>query len=676
MAQDGPTTDRLDSWKEIAAYVGRDVRTVIRWEQKGGLPVYRVPVGQRQAVYAFRHEIDEWMAGGIPGSLQLAAALEVAATRAGWNHDAGTAVLADPVAHSKPRSAWAPLREHSRIVAGSALIAVLAVIAFYSSFAPRRFVLDGETQITNDGARKRDLVTDGTWLYFSEVVQGRIALAKVSVHGGTVQRIPTSFIQAEPAAISPDGQKLLVLVREGEELEQALWVVPVDGRSPWRVGSVLCHDAAWAPDGRRIAFAFGNAIYTTADDGVTNRMLQTFSGIPFGMRWSLDGRRILFRLRDSTWSQALWELTLSRGGDDPHVVSITPLGLKPGEVGAMSVILDREDDVFLGVRESIFALVKRRLPWQSGFTLIELAGVKNGALAADPRGQRLFATRAFQSRDELYWFDRKSHEFRPFLADVSAYDVDFSPDGRRIVYVSQPRNDLWVSAADGSSPRQLPIPKMTVLELPRWSPDGKRITFMGRRANAPYRIFITTPEGGPLLEASHGTDNQGAPTWSPDGKHLAYGRVLCQEERTCAIQEIDLRTGFQTVVPGSDGLSTARWSHDGRFIAALRSDKHQVWLLSVQTGRWRKIADGVNGDDLAWSPDSRTIYASRPNGDRPEVVQISLPDGKVTDAVDLSEFSKLPGEISTWFGVTADDSILFLRISGGTEIFGFHYSER
>jgi hypothetical protein len=44
--------------------------------------------------------------------------------------------------------------------------------------------------------------------------------------------------------------------------------------------------------------------------------------------------------------------------------------------------------------------------------------------------------------------------------------------------------------------------------------------------------------------------------------------------------------------------------------------------------------------------------------------------------VDLSEFSKLSGEISTWFGVTADDSILFLRISGGTEIFGFDYSER
>jgi dipeptidyl aminopeptidase/acylaminoacyl peptidase len=210
--------------------------------------------------------------------------------------------------------------------------------------------------------------------------------------------------------------------------------------------------------------------------------------------------------------------------------------------------------------------------------------------------------------------------------------------------------------------------------LPRWSPDGKRIAFVAKRPDAPFRIFVTATTGGPLLEASHGTDNQGAPTWSPDGRRLVYGRVFCQEEKTCAIQEISLDTAEQTMVPGSEGLSTARWSPDGRYIGALRSDMHEVCLLDRRTGQWRKLAEGVNGNDLAWSPDSRHLYASKPNGDRPEVIRISPGTGGIEPAVDLTDFSKLSGRIDTWFAVTPDDSILFVHIVSGQEVFGLRYN--
>jgi hypothetical protein len=52
---------RLDSWKAIADYLGRDVRTLLRWEKEKGLPVHRVPGGKRQAVFAFVHELDDWL---------------------------------------------------------------------------------------------------------------------------------------------------------------------------------------------------------------------------------------------------------------------------------------------------------------------------------------------------------------------------------------------------------------------------------------------------------------------------------------------------------------------------------------------------------------------------------------------------------------------------------------
>ena len=47
---------RLDSWKEIATYLGRGVRTVQRWEREEGLPVHRLNHEKRGNVYARRKD--------------------------------------------------------------------------------------------------------------------------------------------------------------------------------------------------------------------------------------------------------------------------------------------------------------------------------------------------------------------------------------------------------------------------------------------------------------------------------------------------------------------------------------------------------------------------------------------------------------------------------------------
>ena len=52
--------DRLDSWKEIAAYLNRDVTTVQRWEKREGMPVHRHLHDKVGSVYASRSELDEW----------------------------------------------------------------------------------------------------------------------------------------------------------------------------------------------------------------------------------------------------------------------------------------------------------------------------------------------------------------------------------------------------------------------------------------------------------------------------------------------------------------------------------------------------------------------------------------------------------------------------------------
>lgn len=55
---------KLTGWKEIAAFVGREVRTVQRWERELGLPVYRVPGSHGHSVFASPDEIERWFKGG------------------------------------------------------------------------------------------------------------------------------------------------------------------------------------------------------------------------------------------------------------------------------------------------------------------------------------------------------------------------------------------------------------------------------------------------------------------------------------------------------------------------------------------------------------------------------------------------------------------------------------
>ncbi|MFB3778100.1 MAG: hypothetical protein ACE141_10830 [Bryobacteraceae bacterium] len=56
--------DRLDSWKSIAAYLGREVRTVQRWAVSRRLPVHRLPGGNKPRVYALKPELDGWLESG------------------------------------------------------------------------------------------------------------------------------------------------------------------------------------------------------------------------------------------------------------------------------------------------------------------------------------------------------------------------------------------------------------------------------------------------------------------------------------------------------------------------------------------------------------------------------------------------------------------------------------
>lgn len=97
---------RLDSWKEIATYLGRDVRTIQRWETRDNLPVHRLQHSKIGSVFAYTGEIDAWRDSRDPSSSENASGAEPGA--------AGT------IAHRSSRAL-------AVLAAAAVLIAVLGI---------------------------------------------------------------------------------------------------------------------------------------------------------------------------------------------------------------------------------------------------------------------------------------------------------------------------------------------------------------------------------------------------------------------------------------------------------------------------------------------------------------------------------------------------------------------
>ncbi len=663
---------RLDSWKDIASYLHCDVRTAIRWEKAKGLPVHRVPGGQRHGVFAYSTEIEAWLASG---------------SRIIGNRDAQM-VSAAPVEAETP--AIVPQstkvgRKRAGYVAGGVVAAMLLLMAMAARvagyfLAPGPERITGFTQVSHDGLEKAGLLTDGAQLYFGEERNGRMALASMPIAGGSTRILWNPPANVLPEDVSPDGRQILALTYQGVEKEREIWIFPVasaDGATPQRLGSLAGHSAAWSPDGKRIAYATGNKIHLTADSGVATREIGSFNGIPDKLRWSPNGEHLRFLLLEpNTLRPSYWELVSANG------MATTTLSALPFPLADCCDIwspLRGADSYFLvsnalSQNTPIWLLEAGGNWWRKHASATELqTGLKDiGGIAYSQSTQRMFVLSQSPSYSALLKFDPRVQDFRYILPGVSGLFWDYSRNGQSVAYVRPEDSTLWVSRADGSEARQLTYsPKNT--ELPRWSPDGKWIAYTAKQPGKPWRIFIAPLDGGSEREASEGDDQQGAPTWSPDGKFLVYGNVECMATQTCAIRRIDLATGRVQTLPGSDGLATARWSPDGRYVAALQPELHQLFLFDMRTQQWRKLADAIDGNDLNWSNDSRFIYASCLGG-HSRIVRIPLVGGKVETVVDLRSrnTSNLSEIGDAWFAIALDGSILLRYWQHASEIYAYH----
>jgi serine/threonine protein kinase/Tol biopolymer transport system component len=530
-------------------------------------------------------------------------------------------------------------------------------------------------QITNDSASKRSMVTDGSRLYFSEHLSGHSVLMQVSTSGGETAPVPTSLASADVYDFHPGRSELLVRgMAGGSETEWPVWVLPVLGGSRQAVGDILAHAAAWAPDGQHIVYARKSSLYVCSADGSDSKELVTVPGVPFAPRFSPDGSRLRFTIRDANQrTSSLWEV--SADGKDLHPV--LPGWNRPAQES--DGIWTPTGDYFLfeatrDHAQNIWAIRQGGSLFRKSSsepTQLTVGPLMFSNPTPSPDGKKLFVL-GEQRRFDLIGLNPKS-EFSIYLPGVSAGEADIQRTGDWMTYVAHPELTLWRSKLDGSSRTQLTYAPMQA-HLPHWSPDGTQIAFVASLPGKPWKIFVLPAEGGTPRELTAGDHSQGDPTWMPEGDSIVFAGVPWLDYAAVAgpnIHIVDLKTSQVSDVPGSENFFSPRCSPDGRYIAALSEDSTQLMLYDVEKKVWTPLAVSRFGFEN-WSHDGKYLYAEDYSDKADDWVRVSVPHGKVERLLNLMEIPRGFDPWEFWVGLAPDDSPLLMRDRSTQEIYSLN----
>jgi serine/threonine protein kinase/Tol biopolymer transport system component len=555
------------------------------------------------------------------------------------------------------------------MVALAALLAIAAVAWWLRSpLPPPRLV--GVTQVTSDSlAKNATLLTDGARIYFGEISAERFVLSQVSTTGGEVAAVSTPLLNVNPMDISPDHSHLLVASFVGTEPEGPLWMVPLPAGSPRRMADITAHDGTFSPDGRQVLFANGTSLFLAKSDGSEPRKLLTRPGFLFSLRFSPDGARIRFSELDlQRNASSLWEAKADGTGLHAVLPGWPNQGAEsngqwtPG--GAYYLFTHAE-----GTATNIWALPDGHSFFhKNSSTPMQLT---TGPLAFDHAlpsqdGHKVFVT-GLQARGELVRYDPASRQFLPFLSGISVDQVDFSPDGQWVTYVTIPEGTLWRSRVDGSERLQLTNAPMFAI-LPHWSPDGKQIVFSAGQYGKPWKIFLVSAQGGAPQELLSENLSEMDPTWSPDGKRIAFGRLAFAENKD--IEILDLQTRQVSVLPGSQTVFSPRWSPNGRFLAAVAGDSRKLSIFDFQTQKWTDWVTQTTALGFpSWSRDGKYLYFDSTYSNSQSFCRVKVGETKHEVVVSLKDLRRYFASVGAWSGLTPDGTPIFVRDISTQEIY-------
>ena len=182
----------------------------------------------------------------------------------------------------------------------------------------------------------------------------------------------------------------------------------------------------------------------------------------------------------------------------------------------------------------------------------------------------------------------------------------------RIVFTSRRdrNNEIYVMDADGGNQENLtnhPAYDAT----PDWSPDGRKIVFVSTRDSGVSQIHVMNADGKNLIRLTDGRGDKRDPTWSPDGRKIAFTvspDFINNWVHQIAVMDADGRNRERL----EDHAMEPSWSPDGQQIAfaSRRADavRHDIYVIGADGKGLRRVTHELwGGFRPAFSPDGKRI---------------------------------------------------------------------
>ena len=561
--------DRLDSWKEIAAHMRRDVTTVQRWEKREGMPVHRHLHDKMGSVYALRSELDAWTRSRRPAVAP----------------EAAEAVEAPELVTTQP--ARPARRRWGLWLTAAAAFLVISLILWQ---VQKRFGIDPNplanariVPLTDfDGIeRAAALSRDGKFAAFLSDREGTTDVWVTQVgtgqfynltHGAAGELVNPSV---RTLGFSPDGTLVTFWTRRsagnpGGQSDIGVWAVPVLGGQPRPyLDGVAEYD--WTSDGRLVYHTPGPGDpMFVSDSGQQSNAHQIFSA-PAGLHshfliWSPDRAFIYFVQGTVPDRMDVWRIKPT--GEAPERMT------NHNSVVSYPVFLDDRTLMYLasdadGSGPWLYSLdVEKRTPRR-----VSSGTDRYSSLAVSADGRRLVATLA--SPKGTLWrlpiTDGRAEMSAAHRISLTSGNGS-SPrlGGDYLFYVSSKsdRDSIWKMQGDAAT-EVWSAPEARIVGGIAIARDGRRIAFSIRQSGHTL-LYVANADGTDARVVAKSLDLQGAPVWTGDGTSLTVA-VLAPAGGEPRLFNVPLDGGPPAPFVGEYSLDPI-WSPDGEFVVFSGAD--------------------------------------------------------------------------------------------------------